>query len=721
MGSPRHIVAAAAALLGLSSAHAQSTAPGAPGTAEGWNPANKVGFATSTTTRSNVWFTLGNAGLNEVYYPRLDTPSIHDLQFVVSDGQTFAERESDTTRHQTSLVEANSLVYRQIDVENAGRYRLTKTYVTDPARSVLLIDVTFESLTGRPYQVYALLNPVPNDNLGNTTGQTSNGMLVASNGGVATAFASSPPFNRTSNGYLGTSDGWQDISSHRQMAWTYASAPQGNVVQTGQTVLDGVTRKHVTLAIGFGGTTEQAADNARTSLATGFNTAANTYADGWHRYLQTLKPAPKSVTDNEKVYNAAVMSLAAHEDKTKRGAFVASPTMPWAFGSLEVNPSGPYHLVWARDLYQMATSMLAAGDRGAAERALTWLFDTQQKADGSFPQNSMVDGTPVWGGLQMDEVSFPIILAWQLHRFDSATYINHVKKAADFIVAKGPYTPGERWENQDGYSPASIAAEIAGLVCAADIARRNGDSASAALYLAKADAWQHSVESWTVTHTGPYSQLPYYLRLTKDQKPDSGTTYSLGDSGPGSIDQRAVVDPSFLELVRLGVKSANDPIIRNSLAVVDAQLGVTTPNGMFWHRYNFDGYGEMRDGSSWMWGQPAGSQTTVGRAWPIFAGERGEYDLLANRPDAARRHLAAMAATANEGLMIPEQVWDLNAPSGQPGFAAGTGTTSATPLAWSEAQYVRLAWSIVHGAPVELPSIVACRYTGRCSVDRSDM
>jgi glucoamylase len=401
------------------------------------------------------------------------------------------------------------------------------------------------------------------------------------------------------------------------------------------------------------------------------------------------------------------MVLAASEDKTYRGAYIASPTMPWVWGTGLENPSGAYHLVWARDLYEIATALIADGDRAGAERALSYLFNRQQKPDGSFPQNSTVDGTPHWTNTQLDEVADPIILAWQLGHDDAATY-SHVKKAADYIVANGPATPQERWENQGGWSPATIAAEIAALVCAADIAQRNGDQASASAYRSHADRWQRDVQGWTATSTGPYSSSPYYLRLTKDGNPDAGTTYNLGDSGP-TLDQRAVVDPSFLELVRLGVKSASDPVIQNTIHVVDQQLAVTTPSGTFWHRYNGDGYGEQRDGSPWNIGFPSGSQTTIGRIWPIFAGERGEYELSAGQSASAR--LAAMAATANQGYLIPEQVWDNNPPSGSPGFPAGQGTFSATPLAWSHAQFIRLAWSIQAGQPVERPAIVACRYT----------
>ena len=242
--------------------------------------------------------------------------------------------------------------------------------------------------------------------------------------------------------------------------------------------------------------------------------------------------------------------------------YVASPSAPRAFG--RDDPSGPYHLVWSRDLYQVGTGLIAAGDTAGANRAVDYLFAVQQKPDGSFPQNSRVDGTPVWGGLQLDEVAFPIVLAYQLGRLDAGTWAG-VKKAADFLIGfqqdgnNAPRTPAERWENQSGYSPATIASEIAGLVCAATIARHNGDEAAALRYLATADDWQSKVKGWTVTASGPYSSQPYFLRLTKDGNPDAGTTYSIGDSGPSNVDQRRVVDGGYLDLVRLGVLPAEDP------------------------------------------------------------------------------------------------------------------------------------------------------------------
>src|SRR5215213_6215892 len=675
------------ALTGLAeAASSSSSAPGAPGDPAVWTPADKDGFGTSKTTTSKVWYTLNNGELTEVYYPNLGTPSVRDLQFIVSDVNTFADLETEATTQHVQLVNNRALEYRQIDTDKDGKYRITKTYVTDPDRSTVLVDVTFESLSGKPYQLYALYDPALNNDGIDDSATSQDGQLLASDGKVASALVAAPGFGQVSSGYLGKSDGWTDLKGDYKMDWNYRSASSGNVVQTARTSVNGLLgNQHLTLSLGFGGDKVAALGEAQGSLTNAFQNVETAYQTGWHDYLGSLKAAPASVGSSGSLehttYDVSAMTLAAHEDKTYRGAYIASPTMPWVWGTGLENPSAAYHLVWSRDLYQIATALLADGDRAGAERALTYLFERQQKADGSFPQNSTVDGTEKWTNTQLDEVALPIVLAWQLGRKDGTTYRSHIKPAAEYVVANGPQTSQERWENQGGYSPATIASEIAGLVCAADIARANRDPSTANKYLKTADDWQAKVDSWTATTNGPYSPQPYYLRLTKDGNPNAGTTYNIGDGGPDNVDQRTIVDPSYLELVRLGVKRWDDPIVRNTVSVVDTQLGAGTPNGTFWHRYNFDGYGETQTGDPWDIGFDPGSQATIGRIWPIFAGERGEYELLAG--DSASSRLQSIADSGNEGYMLPEQVWDENPPSGDSGFPKGEGTFSATPLAWT--------------------------------------
>lgn len=670
--------------------------PGAPAV---YQPADKQGFGTAHGgVESPVWFTLGGGAMTEVFYPDLSTPATRELTLLVTDGRSFTEE----VRGRTEQV--GDLTFRQT-ARGTGWSAVT-TYVTDPKRATVLVDMSFSASTA--LRVYALYDPALSREGNDDTG-SSGDALVSSDAAAASALVAGRGFGATSTGYLGVSDGRTDLADHR-MDWRYSKAGPGNVVQTGELRLDGVRHRRDTLALGFGPSRLMAERTARASLSAGFGVAAAQYAKGWQSYVSGLRPPPSSVVTahDRAVYRSSLLVLAASEDKRHRGAYIAAPGFPWAFGSdRQIAPEfGSYALVWPRDLYQIATGLLAAGDTAGANRALDFMLTVQQQPDGHLAQNTRVTGEPYWTSVQLDETAAPMLLAWQLKRTDAST-LDGLRRAAEFMVSypNAPFTEQERWENQSGYSPATIAAEITGLVCLADLL---GDTPEARRYLAIADQWASTVDDWTVTSTGPLSADPYYLRLTKDGNPNAGTTYNLGDNNVGEVDQRAVVDPSFLELVRLGVRPADDPVIRNTIVVVDRELGENTPVGQLWHRFTSDGYGEQADGGPWnvIWPAPT---RTYGRLWPIFAGERGEYELLAGIP--ATDRLKTIAATANSGLMLPEQVWDNQAP---PDVRPGAGTTSATPLAWTHAQYVRLAWSITVGYPVEQPNVVACRYINDC-------
>jgi glucoamylase len=707
LGSAAGLVAAVLVAAPPGRATPRGEAPGAPGAASDWVTGDKDGFGTARGTASKVWYTLHGGELSEIYYPRIDTPSTRDTQLVVSDGRTFTDRESTDTTHEVRLLDPQSLTYQQIDRAKSGDYVITKTYVTDPQRSSVLVDIDFRSLTGQRYQVYVLHDPALSMTGNDDTGTTRQGALVASDGTNSDALLASSGFRRTSSGYLGTSDGWTDLANDHRMDWTYTADQPGNVVQLGETGLTGLPgRQHLTLAIGFAADPGDAVSTARASLASHFAAVRQAYAAGWHSYLATLKPVPRSARQWATEYHVSQMVLAASEDKTYRGGFVAAPGRPWAWANV-LQSLAVYHAVWSRDLYQIATALVAMGDTAAANRALDYLFNVQERADGSYPQNSRLSGEPVFGGLQMDEVSFPTLLAWQLGRTGPADWA-HIRRSEDFVVANGPSTPGDRWENAAGYSPATIAAEIASLVVGADIARMNGDDSRANTYLQTADSWRSQLGHWTVTTNGPLSDQPYFLRISPDGDANAATQIQLSDGGP-LIDQRKVLDPSFLELVRLGVLSPDDPRIVNTIKLVDRYLGYSTPNGPFWHRASYDGYGEKSDGSEWE-PTPNGSGITHGRGWPLLTGERGEYALAAG--ESAQNDLDTMARSAdNQSQLLPEQVWDHQPPAGTgPRFQPGEPTFSATPLAWTHAQFIRLAWSIDNGAPVEAPQPVACRY-----------
>jgi glucoamylase len=594
-----------------------------------WATAAKNGFGTSNTLASKVWFTLADGVMTEVFYPTVDMPSLRSFQFLIITGAQ-TENEAEDTVHTLELPNPASLTFRQINRARSGAYTITKTYITDPQRSSVLIRVDFTTT----------------------------------------------------------------INAQLYMDWGPSSGKSALVSNCGLPKLE---RKQCTLAFGFGETIPKATATARASLARGFAAVMRNYELGWQKYVATLPRVEK----HQRQFNFAAMVLKGLEDKTFRGAVIASPSTPWGGGQKpDQPPVSGYHAVWSRDLYHVATAFDALGDRATANRLLDYLFRVQQKSDGSFPQNTWVDGRPIGNGLQVDQVALPLVLAYQLGRNDRLSWARHVKPAADFIVRHGPRTDQDRWEEKSGYSPSSIAAQIAGLVCAAEIAKANRDDVSAKRYLDTADNWAGNVEKWTVTK--PDGATGYYLRITANDNPNDGEKMEINSSSR-VVDERKIVDAGFLELVRLGIKAPRDPLIVESLKLIDQLIKVKTPVGDAWYRYNHDAYGETPNGGKY------DGRNGVGRLWTLLTGERAEYELAAGDIASARRRLDTLAGFANDGLMIPEQVWDRD----EPGFRLGAGTGSATPLAWSMAQFIRLAMSIERGRNVETPRVVWERYGSR--------
>ncbi len=745
--------------------NAQTLAPGAPGKDAQWATAGKQGVGTSANLESKVWFTLAEGVMTEVYYPDVTTANVHLLQFVVVNPKTKkVETEQEDATHEIKVTRPDSLSFQQINTAKSGEWKIAKTYTTDVERDSVLIDVKFEP-KNKDLNLYVYYDPsLANSGMGDeayspapriisfgiptakdedvsvkeSLASTKDFGLGANDGEMNSALMVSSPISEMTNGYYQTIDGIEQLKKFGRIRQPNWKAEKGNVVQMAK--ID--KPRNFTTVLSFAKEDDvfgQAFVNARDSREKGFEKCLAEYEKGWSDYVKTL---PKVEAKYQAQFNMAAMVLKASEDKTVRGANVASLTIPWGGGAnANEDVGGGYHLVWARDLYEVFTAYLALGDTAAANRALDFLFNIQQKPDGSFPQNSQLDGKGGWGSLQMDEVGYPLIMAYQLKRFDKQTYENHVKRAADFIVKNGPRTPQERWEEKPGYSPSTMAAEIAGLVCAAEIARKNNDHESANLYLKTADDWQANIEKWTATTNGKYGDGNYYVRLTANGKPDAGEKIELSNSS-GTFQENEIVDAGFLELVRLGIKSPDDPLIQKSVKVVDEVLKVNTPNGAGFYRYNHDGYGEMDDGRRWNWD---GKYTGKGRLWALLSGERGQYELAQsdlsdekftnsilqrnyqskkiekNKESQlllskAKSRLDAMLNFANEGLMIPEQIWDSpivpKTVDNQfvPDLKFGEGTGSATPLAWSMAQFIRLAVNLQAGKNLDTPDLVYNRY-----------
>ncbi|MBV9712561.1 MAG: hypothetical protein JO011_16780, partial [Ktedonobacteraceae bacterium] len=726
-------------LLSAGLVYASGTAPNGPGVPSFWAPSTNTILGTAATTRSDVWFTGYNGIISEVFYPTADTPNTTDLQFLVGDsGHTWVDEEKVATTSTATLYNPHSLAWTVTDSAKNGKYKVTRTIYTDPTRNSLIQQVTFTALSGTlsNYLLYMLYNPTIHNagNNNSSSTQTYNGtpMLVTtdSSGNYASALGASIPYvtGMTSSGFVGQNDGWTDLKGTSNcgsstcpdytMNDTYSAANNGNTAQTGQLDLSNggtvntrtATSLTFKLVLSFGqtdGTTSATTGAERTLAGTlgDMSPMLNTYVSQWNAFDNTLK-TPPAVGSTQAIrqarqqeYYLAANVLKAAQDK-RTGAFIAGLGTPW--GDSNGDGDSGYHLVWERDMYEFASALIVAGDTADPARALHWAFNTQQQSDGHFPQNSYVNGTPYWNGIQMDEQAFPLMLAWKLGITDSADYNKHIKPAAQYIVQHGPTTGQERWEENGGYSPATIAAEIAGLVCAADIARINGDTGAQTLFNNTADSWQRQVVNWTFTTTGPIGNGHYFERIDSDGNPNDGNTITLSNGG-GSYDERSIVDSSFLELVRQGVMPASSPFITSSLSAIDATIKQTINGNSYWFRYNHDGYGETSNGSNY-------TGAGIGQLWPLLSGERGVYTVAdGGSGDAA---LTAMMAATNSSGMIPEQIWSTSAP---PGYTPGTPTKSMDPLNWSMGEFITLLVSSSSHTIADVPSIVYNRYVNGVS------
>lgn len=743
--------ALASAFMASPAAFASGTAPGGPGAGSSWAPARKSFLGTSASSTSQVYFTGYRSIVTEVFYPTLDNPNTVDLQFLVGDAaKTFVDEEKVQASYSTTQPDKRSMTWIASTSNSGHNWQLSKTIFTDPTRNALVQRTTFTALNGKTvsdFNLYLLHNPSINDSGSGDTGKVvaSGGrtMLVASESTRASAIGVSLPFVNSggqvmaSAGFVGVNDGWTDLlggTADKTMNFTYDTASNGNVAQMGWIDFGGSTATSISfdVVLGFGSTETEAMNTANATLADNISNLRTTYDNQWHTYTSGLNTQGGTADDQ---YYLAAMSLKSIQDKSN-GAMIAGMGTPWGETANDTQNTGGYHLVWSRDLFKFANALITAGDTSSAASAVSFLFNVQQQSTGRFPQNSQINGTPYWNATQMDEQAMPILLAYRLGPTTYNPIWPKIKLAADYIVANGPWTQQERWEENSGYSPSTIAAEIAGLVAASKIALANGDTTSAATYMRTADYWQQNVTGWTYTNTGPLGSGQYYIRLNTSGKigtgsglhyydpssgPDTATSITIGNGG-GTHDQRKIVDGGFLELVRMGIKSPTDGTIAATIPVYDSALKQTiTGKGDAWFRYNFDGYGEANDGSNY------NGSTGRGRLWPIFTAERGMYEIAKSGLGSnGSSYLTAVKAFSTPEGFVSEQVWN-NTASVTPGvdggwqtttpsgYTPGTPTKSIAPLSWAMGEYINLLASINAGKVIDIPATVCSRYNN-CSV-----
>ncbi len=697
---------------------------GQPGIEPRWTHADKEGVGTAYSTPSCVWFTLWNGIITEIYYPTIDRPQVRDLQYVVTDGKSFFQDEQ---RHLLSKIEQpwqHALGYRVTNSDPEGRYEIHKDVISDPHLPCVLqhtrLTGNAEFLSG--LRLYVLCAPHLENggwhNNGYVFSMAGRRLLLAERNGTWLAIAASIPFRGLSCGYVGESDGWQDLSRHFRMTWEFDHVLDGNIALTGE--LNLAHARQFTLAIAFGDSLHRAAATLFQSLDHPFDSLRERFVTQWQRTHHEKIPLERVSCDSGRLYRQSVSLLLAHEDKAYPGALIASLSIPWGEKKTDDSQYGGYHFVWPRDLVSSAMALLAAGETRTPRRILIYLAVSQEE-DGGFPKNFWLDGTPQRRGIQLDEVAFPILLAWRLHRMQALGDFDPypmVKAAAAHLILHGPVTQEERWEQSSGYSPATLATNIAALICAACWMREQGDDDTAGFVEDYADFLECHVEAWTVTTRGDLVPgIPqHYIRIHPadvhdpfpNEDPNEGML-NIPHRHPDSqqtFPAKDVVDPSFLELVRYGIRSPQDPIILDSIRVVDAVLRTETPHGPVWRRYNHDGHGQRDDGSAWDgWG--------IGRSWTLLTAERGMYELAAGRD--AGPYIRAMECFASSTGLLPEQLWDApDLPDAH--LRLGGPTGSAQPLMWAHADYIRLLRSVRDSQVFDYLPEVGERYRdrGRC-------
>lgn len=702
------------------------TAFGQPGLRPAWSSSAKEAVGTAYSVASRVWFTLADGVLTEAFYPTIDRPQIRDFQFLVSDGASFFHEEKRDMQTEMEAIEDHTLGYRITNRDPEGRYRLIKEIISDPHQPCVLVHTRFETAPewNGKLHLYALLNPYLEGsgwtNSARRAESAGKTILLCWQDRIHLAMAANTGLLKASCGFVGASDGWQDLHDNFQMDWEFESAEKGNVAVIAE--IDVSDENEFTLGLAFGDGAHAAVSTLLQALSRPFDQQLGRFTEQWHRVCCNILDLDRHAGDGGHLYRLSHNVLLAHEDKTYAGAFVASASIPWGETKGDEDLGG-YHLVWTRDMVNSATALLACGNTETPRRALVYLA-TSQRPDGGFPQNFWIDGTPYWSGIQLDEVAFPVVLAWRLWKADALAQFDPypmVKAAAGYLIKHGPVTQQERWEENSGYSPSTLAINIAALICAADFARSRNDEDAALFMEEYADFLESHIEQWTATSQGTLVDgiSDHYIRIlpvaigndSPEEDPNSGVV-TLANQQPGEtlqIPAKEIVDAGFLELVRYGIRCANDPLIERSLRVVDSFLKVETPAGPCWRRYNHDGYGQKGDGGPY-------TGSGIGRSWPLLTGERGHYELAAGR--SPREYVLAMEGFASIGGMLPEQIWDAaDIPNG--GMYLGRPTGSAMPLVWAHAEYIKLLRSIADSKPFDLIPIVAERYQTRSG--RSDL
>lgn len=692
--------------------------PGAPGIPPRWTSSAKSGIGKSINGTSDLAFTISHGILNEVFYPREDNACVRDMELLVTDGSKFFSEEKRDTDHQIKWMAEGVPAFHILNTCKQKRYSIEKEIITDPLRDVVLQQIIFKPSPGynlQEFNLYVLLAPHINNHGAGNNGWKGDyhgiPMLFAHRDNTTLALACSSDFIKCSVGYVGTSDGYTDLKQHHKMEWEYQKADNGNIALAAQ--IDISKNKKVLLAIGFGRTADEAASQAWSSILDGFDLAKEKYIYEWQKWQRLLKNIKSDRNRIGRNFRSSAAVIRIHDSKKFPGGIIASLSIPW--GRSKSDGDLGYHMVWPRDLALSSGGYLELNSKDDLLRVLNYLMSTQN-SDGCWSQNMSLEGDPGYPGIQMDQVALPILFintSYQQDYLDKERmqrYWPIVKKAIVYLIKNGPSTQQDRWEEESGFTPFTLAAEIAALLAGAALAEVNNEKEIAKYCRETADYWNSNIEQWLyVKDTAISKEVDvegYYMRINPSGLPanevkDKYINLKNHDGDEGKILLGDLICVDALALVRFGLRSPDDPRILNTLKVIDAKLKVDTPSGPCWHRYNEDGYGEHADGSPY-------DGTGMGRPWPLLTGERAHYEIAAGNIKEAVKLLKTMESFANNSL-FPEQIWDAkDIPEKDLFFGKHSG--SAMPLTWAHAEYIKLCSSIKGKKVADMPMFTQERY-----------
>lgn len=672
------------------------------------------------STESPLWFTLGEGIVNEVFYPRIDCANTREFGLLVTgSGGIFADEGGDT-QHDLAMLEPGVPAYRVTNTCPHGRFRLVKTIFADDRRPALLVRVRFEILEGPRdgWRLFATVTPhlvnqgAHNDGWLGAFRDTP--LLYARRAQVVLALGCSRGWAARSCGYVGTPEAREQLRTHGRLVDAYDSAPDGNVELIGE-IAGAADGGEFLLVLGFGEHADAAGHTVRAALLAPREETQREYLDGWNAFHDACRPPVARESEVWPLYRASIAVLRIHESKRFHGGLIASLAIPWG-GHHGDQDMGGYHLVWGRDLAHAGVAYLAVGRADLARQALFYLMCTQNP-EGNWTQNMWVDGTPHWTARQLDQTATFVLLASLLRRHGGVGAVDpwpSIRSAADYVARHGPVTVQDRWEENEGYTPYTLATAIAALVEAARFADHASDAERAQRWRRTADDWNNAIERWLYVTDTPLAHAAgvegYYVRIAPPETGDARDLRHLivplqnyCPKEKGRFEAWRITSPDALALVRYGLRRADDPRIVNTVRVIDATLADETRAGRAWRRFNHDGYGETASGGAFL---GAG----IGRAWPVLTGERAHYELARGDRAAAERLMHAMAKQAWHHL-LPEQIW--NAPDlPECGLINGEPTGSATPLVWAHAEFVTLLRSLRDGAVFDRPADTYARYLG---------